>query len=301
MKIAVFYYTQSGQAFHVAKSICRSFEEDPIKFKISYKQILPLQEYPFPWDKDAFFDSFPESRLGIPPSGITPIDLSDVRDANLVVIVGQPWFLSPSLPIQSFFADVQIKAYLRGRKVLLVTVCRNMWLMSSRKIKEQLRESQSQLIGHIVLQDRAHNLVSGVTIIRWLFYGKKEGTFLLPGAGISDNDLKKAFKFGEIINHSLSNGTLDSLQEDLLRNGAINYKPSVLFLEKAGYRMFGIWAKFVRKKGGFRESGRLFRVKLFTLYILFVLFFISPFGQLIFYLTYPIHHVNNNKKIDCSV
>ena len=148
MKIAVFYYTQSGQALNVARSICSKMND----VSVVYKEIVPLTTYPFPWSKNAFFDAFPETRLGIPPSGIVPMDFSDVEDAGLVLVVGQSWFLSPSLPLQSFFTDEQVKQYLSGRKVVFVNACRNMWLMTSRKVKAYLSDAHAKMVGQIVLQ-----------------------------------------------------------------------------------------------------------------------------------------------------
>jgi len=109
MKTVVFYYTQSGQALSAVQNICKPLAGTTGSENILiYKQIIPLQDYPFPWNGDEFFDTFPETRLGLPPSGISPIDLSDVEDADLVIVAGQSWFLSPSLPLQSFFTDRQI-------------------------------------------------------------------------------------------------------------------------------------------------------------------------------------------------
>ena len=287
----VFYYSQSGQALSVAKSICQPLGN------VVFKQIIPQQDYPFPWNKDEFFDTFPETRLGMPPSGIREMDFSDVEDADLVMIVGQSWFLSPSLPIQSFLADTTVRDYLRGRNVVFVNVCRNMWLMTGRKIKSDLKEIGARLVGHIVLQDGNPNLISALTIVRWLMYGKKEACWMLPHAGVSEKDIKAASRFGEII----LDGPMDSLQERLLAAGAINYQPSVLFLEKAGHRMFGLWAKFVRKKGGFRDSRRRMRVNIFFYYLLTVLFVVSPFAQLFFYLTWPLQRVRQHRKEDYNL
>ena len=195
MKIAVFYYTQSGQALNVARSICSKMND----VSVVYKQIVPQTTYPFPWSKNAFFDVFPETRLGIPPSGIVSMDFSDVEDAGLVLVVGQSWFLSPSLPLQSFFTDEQVKQYLNGRKVVFVNACRNMWLMTSRKVKAYLSDANAKMAGQIVLQDEAPNLVSVITVIRWLIYGKKEGNRLLPSSGISDASIKESSRFGVII------------------------------------------------------------------------------------------------------
>jgi hypothetical protein len=297
MKIAVFYYTQSGQALNVARSICSKMND----VSVVYKEIVPLTTYPFPWSKNAFFDAFPETRLGIPPSGIVPMDFSDVEDAGLVLVVGQSWFLSPSLPLQSFFTDEQVKQYLSGRKVVFVNACRNMWLMTSRKVKAYLSDAHAKMVGQIVLQDEAPNLVSVITVIRWLIYGKKEGNELLPSSGISDASIKESSRFGVIIADALRNNDLSQLQELLLSAGAIKYKASILFLEKAGHRMFGLWAKFVRKKGNYGNPRRIPRLNLFYAYLLTVLFVVSPFGQLFFYLTYPLQQVSKNKKEDCCL
>ncbi len=296
MKIAVFYYTQSGQALRAAKSICSTMGGDVV-----YLPIVPQQTYPFPWNKDEFFDSFPETRLGLPPSGIEPIDFTDVMDADLVFVVGQSWFLSPSLPLQSFFQDQGVKDYLDGRYVVFINACRNMWLMTSRRMKVLLKEAHANMVGQIVLQDNVANWVSALTIVRWLLYGKKEKGWLLPQAGVSDEDIAAASRFGEMIRRSWADQSIGHLQERLLSAGAIHYKPSVLFLEKVGHRMFGIWAKFVRRGGGFRDPRRRWRINFFFYYLLTVLFLVSPFAQLLYGITYPLHAVKRNKEIDCNL
>ncbi|MBR4801584.1 MAG: hypothetical protein IK041_02110 [Bacteroidales bacterium] len=294
MKVAVFWYSQSGQALKAAESICRGMSA-------VFRKIVPQQRYPFPWSRREFFEVFPETRLGIPPSGIEPLDFSGVEDADIVMIVGQSWFLSPSLPLQSFFADERVRRYLKGRKVIFVNVCRNMWLMTSRRIKEYMAEIGALLVGQIVLQDRAANLVSAVTIIRWLIGGKKEATRLLPQAGVRDEDLEGAERFGRVVERVWEGGDMAELQPALLAEGAIKYKPSVLCIEKTGHRIFGFWAKFIRRKGEFGDPRRGRRLSLFYWYLLFVLFVLSPFVQLFFYLTYPLRRVKHNKQIDCNL
>jgi len=296
MKVAVFYYTQSGQALRAAESICR-----PLGSNVVFLPIVPLQSYPFPWNKDEFFDTFPETRLGLPPSGIEPIDLSGVMDADLVMIVGQSWFLSPSLPLQSFFKDQSVRDYLCGRSVIFVNVCRNMWLMTSRKVKDILKGANAHFVGQIVLQDNVCNWVSALTITRWLLFGKKEHGWLLPKAGVSEEDIQAASRYGEVIRLTWNEKEMPHLQSRLLSAGAINYKPSVLFLEKAGHRMFGLWAKFVRRKGEFRDPRRRLRINLFFYYLLIVLFLVSPFAQLFYGITYPLHAVKRHRNIDCNL
>ena len=139
MKTVVFYYSQTGQALDAVKSICGAShlneKAQGTKDDVVYKEIRPLEQYPFPWSRYEFFDTFPETRLGMPPSGIEAIDFSDINDADIVIVAGQSWFLSPSLPLQSFFMDEQVRHYLQGRQIVFVNACRNMWLMTSRDIK----------------------------------------------------------------------------------------------------------------------------------------------------------------------
>jgi len=285
MKIAVFYYTQSGQALQIAQSVCQPLER--AGNTVIYKAIEPEDPFPFPWTCWSFFETFPESRLSIPTGKLKEIDFSDVNDADLVVISGQSWYLSVSLPLHAFFQDEKVKSYLKGKNIVNLSGCRNMWVMAQRKICEYIYMAGGNYVGHIVLQDNAPNLISVLTIIRWLFFNKKEASRFLPAAGVSDDDIKNASRFGDIINETLKNGNWNDLQTNLMLENAVKYKPNIVFLEKTGHKIFGIWAKFIRKKGGYQDKRRALRIKLFCYYLFFVLYVASPIGLLVFYLTYP--------------
>ena len=298
-KVVVFYYTQSGQALNIAKNICQSIEL--AGNEVVYKEIVPERSFPYLWSRDNFFEVFPETRLGIPPYGIEEMDLSDVHDADLVMVAGQSWYLSPSLPVQSFFISWQVKDYLKGRNVIFVNGCRNMWLMTVRKVRKYIFEAGADLVGHIVLQDKAANLVSVVTIVRWLFYGKKEASGIWPRAGVSEKDVREASRFGDVILTALEANDYSKLQERLMDKEAVRYKPGVVYVEKVGHRIFDIWARFIRARGEYEDEKRAFRRNLFFLYVFFVLYIVSPFGMLVFYLTYPIRlfFVGKQKRKAC--
>ena len=249
-KVAVFYYTQSGQALEIVKSVCKPLLDEG--YNIVYKEIIVDGEFPFPWKCMEFFEAFPETRLSQPPFKLKDTDLSDVEDAELVIVSGQSWYLSPSLPIQSFFQDEKIKNYLKGKNIVNISGCRNMWIMAQRKIRKYIYEAQGNYVGNIVLQDKVPNLVSILTIIRWLFYNQKQAGKYLPAAGVSDIDIEDSSKFGEIIIKTLNDNRFDLLQNRLMEQGAVNYVPSVVFIEKAGHRIFGLWAKFIKKKGDYQ-------------------------------------------------
>ncbi|MDR2628065.1 MAG: hypothetical protein LBC40_08550 [Dysgonamonadaceae bacterium] len=299
-KVAAFYYTQTGQGWEILQSLCRPLEASG--HQVIYKEIVPETPFPFPWSSDAFFQAFPESRQGI-PCPIRPIDWSDVADAEWVILEYQSWFLSPSIPVHGFFRDTTVRQYLKGKSVITVNGCRNMWIMAQSKVKSYIEQAGGKWVGNIVLQDRYPNLVSVITIIRWLLYGKKEKSGLFPAAGVSAADIRHVSVFGQIISEALTVSGSSSLQERLMQEGAIDYKPAIAFIEKTGHRIFGIWSKFVLRKGSYGAPERAFRLKLFKYYLFVVLYLVSPVGLLFFYLAYPfrLKAIREDRQRQCYV
>ena len=286
LTVAVFYYTQTGQALAIARSLCAPLEAAGCR--VVTREIRPVTAYPYPWSSEAFFQVFPESRLGI-ACAIEPVDLSGaVAEADLVIVAGQSWYLSLSTPLHAFFQSPEVRAYLHGRPVVFVNGCRNMWVMTQSETRRYLREIGARYVGFIELHDKAPNLVSVLTIIRWLFYGRKEATRLLPAAGVSQRDVADADRFGLIILRTLYDGQWEQLQERLMREGAVTFIPQLYFIERNGYRMWGRWAHFVRHRGGPGDPRRQGRLRLFKAYLFFVLYAVSPFGLLFYELTYPL-------------
>lgn len=286
LTVAVFYYTQTGQALAIARSLCAPLEAAGCR--VVTREIRPVTAYPYPWSSEAFFQVFPESRLGI-ACAIEPVDLSGaVAEADLVLVVGQSWYLSLSTPLHAFFQSPEVRAYLHGRPVVFVNGCRNMWVMTQSETRRYLREIGARYVGFIELHDKAPNLVSVLTIIRWLFYGRKEATRLLPAAGVSQRDVADADRFGLILLRTLYDGQWEQLQERLMREGAVTFIPHLYFIERNGYRMWGRWAHFVRRRGGAGDPRRQGRLRLFKAYLFFVLYAVSPFGLLFYWLTYPL-------------
>ena len=293
LTVAVFYYTQTGQAQAIAWSLSAPLEAAGCR--VVEREIRPVTAYPYPWSSEAFFQVFPESRLGI-ACAIEPMDLSGaVAEADLVIVAGQSWYLSLSTPLHAFFQSPEVRAYLRGRPVVFVNGCRNMWVMTQSETRRYLREIGARYVGFIELHDRAPNLVSVLTIIRWLFYGRKEATRLLPAAGVSQRDVADADRFGLIILHTLYDGQWEQLQERLMREGAVTFIPHIYFIERNGYRMWGRWAHFVRRRGGAGDPRRHGRLRLFKAYLFFVLYAVSPFGLLFYGLTYPLRRATLKK------
>ena len=285
-KIAVFYYTQTGQALAIVQKVCEPLVAAGLQ--VVYKEIVPEEPYPFPWSSRSFFQVFPESRLGV-PCRLKSFDLSDVLDADMVIVAGQSWYLSHSIPLHGFFQSEEIRNYLKGRKIVTVDGCRNMWVMKQLKTREYISEIGAEYVGSIVLQDKAPNLVSVITIIRWLFQNKKEATRFLPAAGVAPEEIEQATCFGDILLDTLRHNTFDTLQERFMEKKALTFLSSVYFIEKNGFALWGKWARLILKKGPYNSPDRESILRLFKYYLFFVLYAVSPFGLLFFYLTYPFH------------
>jgi hypothetical protein len=284
-KIALFYYTQTGQALQIAEKICEPPEQAGCV--IVRKEIVPEEPYPFPWSAMDFFQAFPESRLGV-PCRLKPIDLSDVEDADLVIVAGQSWYLSWSIPFHAFFQSEEIRRYLKGRPVVVSMGCRNMWMMTQQQTREYIREAGGRYVCFVALQDRTPNLISVVTIFRWLLYNRKEASRIWPAAGVSPEDIDGATVYGHIIREALEKGDFSDMQVRLMEKKALTFLPSIYFIEKNGYRLWGQWARLILKKGLYNDPKRKPYLRLFCAYLLFVLYVLSPIGMLFFYLTYPL-------------
>ncbi len=291
-EILVIYYSQSGQLFDILKNIASGIGND--KANVTYFEVVPEKEFGFPWKSKEFFDAFPESFLQIPAPFKVP-DISILQKKYDLVILGYTvWFLSPSIPITSFLKSDIAKKVLGNAPVITVIGCRNMWIMAQEKMKKVLLENQANLVGNIVLVDRNINHVSVITIVHWMFGGKKTRMWrIFPMPGVSQKDIDAAQKFGKPIERSLVENDFSKLQEKLLLLDAVHVKPLLIATDKRANVIFSKWSAFIRKKGLPGDSKRKKWLVLFKYYLLFAIWFIGPIVFVVFLLTY----IPSHKKI----
>jgi hypothetical protein len=274
--ILVLYVSQSGQLRDILDNLTTDIKD---KANIDFVQFELQQPFPFPWTAMQFFDAMPETVERI-PSPIKPLPADVMNKSYDLVILGyQPWFLNPSQPTTSFLKSAFAKI-LKGKPVVTVVGCRNMWLHGQEKVKEDLLNLDAKLVGSIILQDSYTNLISLLTIIRWNFTGQKEASRFLPAAGVQEKDIKGARRFGLPIYEHLVQNKLDKLQDALLQKDAIILNPGLVLLEQRGIKNFRYWAKFIREKGGPGDPNRIGRVKLFMRLLLTAIFVLSPISSL---------------------
>jgi hypothetical protein len=267
-KILVIYYSQTGQQENIMQELVRPLREAGMD--LSMVRFQPVKSFSFPWTSADFFDAMPESVLGI-PSAIEPLPLKD-RKFDLVILGYQPWFLSPAIPATSLLHDPVFRELIQDTPVITVIGARNMWLNAQDKMRDLIRKAGGRLVGNIVRMDRHANPVSAVTILYWMFTGKKDRFLgIFPEPGVSAADIQATSEFGRIILKHLENGQLDALQPALVQGGAVIPKTSLMFIESRAGRIFNIWAKIIQPS---KNRKRLLVV--FKYYLMFALFILAP-------------------------
>ena len=285
-KILVAYYTQTGQLLEIVKSVTAPLAADN-EIELVFEELKPRPPFPFPWTSDEFFQAMPESVKGI-PCELEPLHVKGDENFDMIIVAWQPWYLSPSIPIHALFQHETVKMLLKGKPVITLIGSRNMWVMAQERIKQYIREAGGRLVGNIMLYDKAPNLLSVVSVIRWMIYGKKERYMkIIPPAGVSQDDIRDAVRYGSIILESVQHGSFDKLQDRLVSAGAVDVKTGLVMIEKRGIILFRLWANYILKKGPYGSASRLRRVRLFKYYLLMVIYLVSPFATLLYQIIKP--------------
>ncbi len=295
-KILILYYSQSGQLTEIVKNFAKPFGKSD-NYSVTYANIEPVKEYGFPWKGYEFFDAFAESVNRI-PCEIKPLNLGD-EDFDLIVFAYTAWYMSPSIPSNSFLLSDQAKRIFKDKPVITLLGVRNMWVVAQEYVKEKIADLGGNLVGNIVLRDRAENLTGIITISYFLFSGKKD-RFLgfFPKPGISNTDIAGVEKYGEIVKNHLINNNLDSLQEDLIKAKAVKINPYLSTTEQMAYkRVFTKWTKFILKKGGPGNPDRKTRVRIFACYFPFAILVIAPIEYVFFLIFAPFRLKSIKKEI----
>lgn len=281
--VLVIYYSQSGQLESIARNIAKPFLNSE-EINVTFHEIKLEKPFPFPWDKNSFFDAFPESFLQIPTS-LQPVPEAILNtNYDLILLHYQVWYLSPSIPINSFLKSSEAKKILNNTPVITISGSRNMWIMAQEKIKVLLREANTKLVGNVALVDRVGNLISVITIVEWMFSGVKKkylGIFPLPG--VSEKDIQESDKFGNIILTHFNQNNYTHLQTNLVALGGIRISPYLVTVDKTANKIFNKWSNLIYKN----QKNRKTLLKIFNVYLFLAIWLISPIVYILHLITYP--------------
>ena len=281
--VLVIHYSQSGQLTEILDNLTLPFSSDE-EINIIHYTIEMEKEFPFPWNKSAFFNAFPESFLQIPAVIKAPSNTILEKQYDLIILGYQVWYLSPSIPVNSFLKSTFAKQLFKNTPVITVIGARNMWVKAHEKMKVLLSDLEAILVGNIALVDRNINHVSVVTIVHWMFSGEKTKYLgIFPKPGVSESEIKNASKFGNVIKQSLKNKNFNNLQDELLKLDAVEIRPFLVEMDKKANKMFKIWSNFIINKKNSRE----FWLKVFNVYLWVAIWVISPIVFILHLLKYP--------------
>ena len=285
--VLVIYYTQSGQLLNILNSLLRPLSQHN-DIHITYEAIQTEKPFPFPWSILSFLDVMPESVLEV-PTAIKPPSFDSNIKYDLVILAYQPWFLSTSIPMSSFLQSEYAKV-LNNTPVITVNGSRNLWLMAHEKIKSHLTRLGAKLVMNIPFIDRAANSATVITTPLWMLSGKRKLIPFLPKAGVSDKDIDHASEFGEVILNYLQSGDC-AAQKNLAQDYPAEVIPRLIGVEKAGRRVFTLWAKLISSMG---KPGALLRkpfLLVFMTYLIIVISIVFPLT----YFTYQLKRLLNPK------
>lgn len=287
-KILVVYYTQSGQLRRILAALLRPLEASG-KASITYEELRPKTAHPFPWKPFTFMDVQPESVLEVPQELELP-GFDPAEDYDLIVLAYQVWFLSPSIPINSFLGSAVARRCMKDRPVVTVIGCRNMWLMAQERVKQRLNDLSARLVLNLPFIDRAPNAVSVFTIVAWMLTGRQNYFRTLPRAGVSDADIAGAARAGEAILEFLELPA-DRRPPDLFARIPAEVDPRLIGVEKRARKIFEVWARLIRSRGAPGNRSRNLWVRVFMVYLVLVIAIIFPLT----YVVYRIQRIVNSK------
>ncbi|MBN2668466.1 MAG: hypothetical protein JXR60_04480 [Bacteroidales bacterium] len=280
--VLVLYYSQSGQLKNIVDAVAKPLLACD-QVQVDFAKYQPKTDYPFPWSSDAFFDAFPESRFGI-TCPMQSMDIEANKHYDLIIFAYQVWYLSPSIPAWSALHDPTIMQIMRGRPVVTVLGVRNMWVQAHYSITQRLKVLGASHVGNLVLTDPANNLVSVITVIKWLIEGKQGPNGIWPRSGVPLARIEQSYKYGDLILNALKSENWASLQSNLVNAGAVDINFVLKTIETNGHRIFGVWAKMILKKGQAGDTNRLPLIRIFKYYLLFMIFILSPIASLVFWI-----------------
>jgi hypothetical protein len=283
-RVLVVHFSQTGQLARIVRRLASPLAASS-EIELVEEVLRPHTPYPFPWPLLRFFDAMPEAVLLDPPA-LEPIAAQG--DFDLVVIAYQVWFLSPSGPITAFLKSDAGKRLVRGKPVVTVIACRNMWLNAQEKVKQLIGEAGGELRDNVVFTDRAPTMATLITTPRWLLTGKRDGFLGLPPAGISEAEIAGAGRFGEALLRALREGREKGGGAMLAGLGAARVDPRLIFSERAGKRAFGAWSRVIRLGGAPGSWLRLPLVVLFCLYLVAMILAVVPASLLLQRLLRPL-------------
>lgn len=281
VRVLVVGYSQTGQLADVVRAVTAPLQA-AVDIEVVFEWLEPVTPYPFPWSFLDFFNSFPET-VYEEPLPLQPLQVNPDAPFDLVILACQVWFLSPSQPMMAFLQSAEAARLLKGKRVMTLIACRNMWLMAQEVMKEKLAALGAHLVDNAVLVDRAHPAATFISTPLWMLTGNR-GPFLggrVPAAGIAAEDIAAASRFGIAIAQQLP-------QRDAIAGGpmlahlqAVTVNERLIASEKIAKRSFMIWGRLLRAIGPPVSALRRAVLCLYIVFLVLMILTVVPVSAMI--------------------
>lgn len=285
-RVLVVHFSQSGQLARVARQLVSPLAE-AADVEVVEEVLRPSGPYPFPWPFWRFLDVMPETALLEPPA-LEPLSVRADEQFDLIVLAYQVWYLAPSGPMTAFLKSRAGRQLLHGRPVVTVIACRNMWLMAQETVKRLIQEAGGQLRDNVVFTDRGSALATFVTTPRWLLTGRRDAFWGLPAAGVAEEEIANADRFGRALLTALRANRERENAPMLAGLGAASVDSRLVFSERAGQRAFSLWSRLIQFGGAPGSMGRAPLLAMFCVYLVAMILTIVPASLLLQRLLRPL-------------
>ena len=285
-KILVIGYSQTGQLTRIINSITEPLLKND-SVQVDFLTLAPQVDFPFPWSFFKFFQIMPESVY------MKPIPLKNDYDEikksyDLIILSYQVWFLSPSLPISSFLQSPQARSLFDSTPIMTVVGCRGMWLTAQDKVKSLLNNLNATLIDNIVLTDDCGAGFSFLATPLWMLTGKKKPLTWVPKAGVSEQDITQAQRFGTALNERFELDNNELTKPVMAGLQAVKINEKLILSEKIGHRSFKVWGKLLMLLGPQNSLRRHLGLCFYFTFLLALIITVVPITALIIKLVSPI-------------
>ena len=285
-RVLLVHFSQTGQLARVARRLTSPLAAAG-DVELVEEVLRPRRPYPFPWPAWRFLDAMPETVLLEPPA-LEPLTSGADERFDLVVLAYQVWYLAPSGPMTAFLKSEEGRRLLRGRPVVTVIACRNMWLVAQETVKHLIQEAGGRLRDNVAFVDGGGTLASFVTTPRWVLTGRRDAFWGLPAAGVAEEEIRNADRFGRALLAGLRADRERSDEPMLTGLGAARVNPRLIFSERAGQRVFSLWSRLIRRGGAPGSAGRRLMLALFCAYLIAVILTLVPLSLLVQRLMIPL-------------
>lgn len=285
-RVLLVHFSQSGQLTRVARHLVSPLA-GAHDVELAEEVLRPIRPYPFPWTFRTFLDAMPESVLLDPPE-LEPAAVSADARFDLIVLAYQVWYLAPAGPMTAFLKSDTGKKLLRGRPVVTVIACRNMWLLAQESAKALIREAGGALRDNVVFTDQGSTLETFITTPRWLLTGRRDSFCGLSEAGVAEKEIAGAERFGRALLAALRSDRERGSAPMLSGLGAARADPGLIFSERAAQRAFSVWSRLIRLGGRPGSFGRVPLLALFCVYLIAMILAVVPASLLLQRLARPL-------------